>query len=132
MEAKPASFLWSEGAGILTTLSRIRAGKISTNLANAVPRMAQRFGTRLPRHLSLEQIGRILDAVRNTAPSSLRNYAMVLLMARLGLRPPEVVAMQIEPPNAQEIGVPMAKQNRPSACANGRWCRHQVCGGHCA
>jgi integrase/recombinase XerD len=58
-----------------------RAGKISTNLANAVPRMAQWFGTRLPRHLSLEQVGRILDAVRNTAPSSLRNYAMVLLMA---------------------------------------------------
>jgi integrase len=27
---------------------------------------------------------------------SLRNYAMVLLMARLGLRPPEVVAMQID------------------------------------
>src|SRR4029077_108866 len=69
---------------------------ISTNLANAVPRMAQRFGTRLPRHLSLEQVGRILDAVRNTAPSSLRNYATVLLLARLGLRPPEVVAMQID------------------------------------
>lgn len=58
--------------------------------------MAQRFGTRLPRHLSLEQVGRTLDAARNTAPSSLRNYAMVLLMARLGLRPPEVVAMQID------------------------------------
>jgi hypothetical protein len=28
--------------------------------------MAQRFGTRLPRHLPLEQVGRILDAVRNT------------------------------------------------------------------
>jgi integrase/recombinase XerD len=61
-----------------------------------VPRVAQRFGTRLPRHLSLEQVDRILDAVRNTAPSSLRNYAMILLMARLGLRPPEVVAMQID------------------------------------
>lgn len=73
-----------------------KSGKTATNLANAVPRVAQRFGTRLPRHLSLEQVDMILDAVRNTAPSSLRNYAMVLLMARLALRPQEVVAMQIE------------------------------------
>jgi site-specific recombinase XerD len=73
-----------------------KTGETVTNLANAVPRVAQRFGTRLPRHLSLEQVDMILDAVRNTAPASLRNYAMVLLMARLGLRPPEVVAMQID------------------------------------
>jgi integrase len=37
-----------------------------------------------------------LDAVRKTAPTSLRNYAIVLLMARLALRPPEVVAIQID------------------------------------
>jgi site-specific recombinase XerC len=73
-----------------------KTGETVTNLANAVPRVAQRFGTHLPRHLSLEQVDMILDAVRNTAPASLRNYAMVLLMARLGLRPPEVVAMQID------------------------------------
>nr|WP_202902637.1 MULTISPECIES: tyrosine-type recombinase/integrase [Rhizobium] len=73
-----------------------KAGKTTTNLANAVPRVAQRFGTRLPRHLSLEQVDMILDAVRKTAPSSLRNHAMVLLMARLALRPPEVVAIQID------------------------------------
>jgi integrase/recombinase XerD len=73
-----------------------KTGETVTNLANAVPRVAQRFGTHLPRHLSLEQVDMILDAVRNTAPASLRNYAMVLLMARLGLRPPEVVAMEID------------------------------------
>ncbi|OWK25847.1 hypothetical protein AJ87_00340, partial [Rhizobium yanglingense] len=37
-----------------------KAGKTATNLANAVPRVAQRFGTRLPRHLSLEQVDMIL------------------------------------------------------------------------
>lgn len=73
-----------------------KAGETATNLANAVPRVAQRFGTRLPRHLSLEQVDTILEAVRTTQPSGLRNYAMVLLMARLALRPPEVVAMQID------------------------------------
>ncbi len=73
-----------------------KVGQTATNLANAVPRVAQRFGTRLPRHLSLEQVDSILEAVRTTQPSGLRNYAMVLLMARLALRPPEVVAMQID------------------------------------
>jgi site-specific recombinase XerD len=73
-----------------------KAGKTTTNLANAVPRVAQRFGTRLPRHLSLEQVEMILAAVRDKAPSSLRNYAMVLLMARLALRPQEVVSAQID------------------------------------
>lgn len=73
-----------------------KAGETATNLANAVPRVAQRFGTRLPRHLSLEQVDTILEAVRTTQPSGLRNYAMVLLMARLALCPPEVVAMQID------------------------------------
>ncbi|NTE95088.1 tyrosine-type recombinase/integrase [Agrobacterium tumefaciens] len=73
-----------------------KAGKTATNLTNAVPRVAQRFGTRLPRHLSLEQVDMILEAVRSTEPSSLRNYAMVLLMARLALRPQEVVTMQID------------------------------------
>ncbi|TCU29260.1 hypothetical protein EV130_102440 [Rhizobium azibense] len=38
-----------------------------------------------------------LDAVRNTTPSSfLHNSTMALLMARLALRPPEVVAIQID------------------------------------
>lgn len=50
-----------------------KAGKTATNLANAVPRVAQRFGTRLPRHISLEQVEMILAAVRDTAPSTLRN-----------------------------------------------------------
>jgi integrase/recombinase XerD len=46
-----------------------RAGKISTNLANAVPRMAQRFGARLPRHLSLEQVGSLWNLCRSRRPS---------------------------------------------------------------
>jgi integrase/recombinase XerD len=44
-----------------------RAGKISTNLANAVPRMAQRFGA-LPRHLSLEQVGSLWNLCRSRRP----------------------------------------------------------------
>jgi len=43
-----------------------------------------------------EQVNILLGAIRTEAPRGRRNYAMVLLLARLGLRPPEVIAMQID------------------------------------
>jgi integrase/recombinase XerD len=73
-----------------------QAGTIATNLAAGIPSVAQRYGTRLPRHLTLEQVESLLGAVRTETPRGRRNYAMVLLLARLGLRPPEVIAMQID------------------------------------
>jgi integrase len=41
-------------------------------------------------------VERLLGAVRSETPRGRRNYAMVLLLARLGLRPPEVIAMQLD------------------------------------
>jgi integrase/recombinase XerD len=73
-----------------------KAGKTATNLALSIPSVAQRYGTRLPRHLIPEQVDILLGAVRTETPRGKRNYAMVLLLARLGLRPPEVIAMQID------------------------------------
>lgn len=73
-----------------------QTGKTATNLASGIPSVAQRYGTRLPRHLTLEQVDILLGAVRSDTPRDRRNYAMVLLLARLGLRPPEVIAMQID------------------------------------
>jgi integrase/recombinase XerD len=73
-----------------------KAGKTATNLALSIPSVAQRYGTRLPRHLTPEQVEILLGAVRTDTPRNRRNYAMVLLLARLGLRPPEVIAMQID------------------------------------
>jgi site-specific recombinase XerD len=73
-----------------------QVGTTAANLAAGIPRVAQRYGTRLPRHLTLEQVERLLEAVRTETPRGRRNYAMVLLLARLGLRPPEVIAMQLD------------------------------------
>lgn len=73
-----------------------QAGRIATNLAAGIPSVAQRYATRLPRHLTLEQVDTLLGAVRTDTPQGRRNYAMILLLARLGLRPPEVIAMQID------------------------------------
>jgi site-specific recombinase XerD len=73
-----------------------KAGKTATNLAPAIPSVAQRYGTRLPRHLTTEQVDTLVRAVRTDSAGGRRNYAMVMLLARLGLRGPEVIAMQID------------------------------------
>jgi integrase/recombinase XerD len=71
-------------------------GKTTTNLALLVPTVARRYGARLPRHLTPEQVDILLKAVRSCRTTARRDYAMVLLQARLGLRAPEVVAMQLD------------------------------------
>ena len=50
----------------------------------------------LPRHLEPETVDRLLDAIRGESPRDNRDYAMLLVMARLGLRAQEVVAMRLD------------------------------------
>jgi integrase/recombinase XerD len=73
-----------------------RSSKINTNLALNIPSIAQRYAPRLPRHLAPEQVERLIAAVKDDTPIGRRNYAMVLLLARLGLRAMEVVAIQLD------------------------------------
>ena len=73
-----------------------KADKTKANLALGIPSVAQRYGTRLPRHLTTEQVEIVVRAVRTDTAEGRRNYAMVLLLARLGLRAPEVIAMQLD------------------------------------
>jgi integrase/recombinase XerD len=73
-----------------------KAGKTAVDLSLSVPRVAQRYGARLPRHLAPEQVDALIRAVRSDTPRGRRDYAMVLLLARLGLRAPEVIAMQLD------------------------------------
>ncbi|BCA61974.1 integrase [Sphingomonas sp. HMP9] len=71
-------------------------GVTGTNLALSVPTVAHRWDTRLPRFLSPEQIEALLACVRDNPKHGLRDHAMLLLMARLGLRAPEVIAVRLE------------------------------------
>ena len=73
-----------------------KSGKTATNLAPSVPRIAQPHQQSLPRHLTSEQVETLIAAVRKDTPVGRRNYAMILLMARLGLRPTEVITVQID------------------------------------
>lgn len=73
-----------------------RSALTKTNLALCVPSIAQRYDARLSRHLTVDRVETVLKAVRADARFGRRNYAMALLMARLGLRSAEVVAVRLE------------------------------------
>jgi integrase/recombinase XerD len=70
------------------------SGKTRRNLADSLPRVAT-SGDHLPRYLKPEEIQRLIESVHSHDAIGRRNYAMLLLMARLGLRAPEVIAIQL-------------------------------------
>lgn len=72
------------------------SGKTKHNLANAIPRVAQPRSVNLPRYLKPEDVQRLIKSVRTDDVIGRRNYAMMLLLARLGLRAPEVIAIQLD------------------------------------
>jgi site-specific recombinase XerD len=73
-----------------------KCGLTSSNLALCVPSVAKRHDARLPRYLTPDQVEAVLAAVRADPQHGRRDYAMMLLLARLGLRAPEVVSIQLD------------------------------------
>lgn len=71
-------------------------GLTTTNLSLCVPRMHKPWGARLPRYLSPDEVEAVVASVRANPRRGARDYAMLLLMARLGLRAPEVIAIQLD------------------------------------
>jgi site-specific recombinase XerD len=72
------------------------SGKTKRDLAASLPRVATPRASHLPRSLRPEAIERLIDATRSADAVGRRNYAMMLLLARLGLRAPEVIAIQLD------------------------------------
>lgn len=71
-------------------------GLTTTNLSLSVPKARQPWRGMLPRYLSPDEVEAILAAVRVNPRRGARDYAMLILMVRLGLRAPEVIAMQLD------------------------------------
>jgi integrase/recombinase XerD len=70
-------------------------GLIAEPLAEAVPSVARRRED-LPRGLDPGQVGRLLDSCDRSTPVGRRDFAMLLLLTRLGLRGGEVAALQFD------------------------------------
>lgn len=71
-------------------------GLIELDLAACVPRVAQWSLAKLPPFLRPSQVDRVLSACERNSRVGRRNYAMLLLLARLGLRAGEVVALMLD------------------------------------
>jgi site-specific recombinase XerD len=72
------------------------SGKTKRDLASSLPRVATGRASQLPRSLKPEEIERLIDAVWAPDAIGRRNYAMLMILARLGLRAPEVIAIQLD------------------------------------
>ena len=74
----------------------LQRGAIKTDLAAAVPGVALGRLSQLPKSLPSEQVERLLESCDRNTPAGQRDYAILLFLARLGLRAGEVVAMSLE------------------------------------
>lgn|SRR5208283_4611684 len=71
-------------------------GMISMDLAASVPSVANWRLSGLPKFLEPEQVERLLETCNRATCSGRRDYAILLLLARLGLRAGEVVHMEFD------------------------------------
>ena len=71
-------------------------GDIDIELSAALPRVAHRRSGDLPKYLLPEEVERLLKACKGNTASGRRNHAIVLLLARLGLRAGEIVQMTLD------------------------------------
>ena len=70
--------------------------EVPRGLEAAVPMPRQWALASLPHHLNKEQVSQVLAVCQETKPNELRNTAVLLLLARLGLRAGEVASLCLE------------------------------------
>src|SRR6266478_3147527 len=71
-------------------------GKVTIDLAVCVPTVARWSFATLPKFLPAGTVQRVLDCSDRRTPIGRRDYAILLLLARLGLRACEIVALNLE------------------------------------
>jgi integrase/recombinase XerD len=71
-------------------------GLTTLSLDKAVPSVATWALSSLPKYLPAKQVQAVLDHSDRTTKAGRRNYAILLLLARLGLRAGEVVRLDLE------------------------------------
>ena len=72
-----------------------RQGEIDRDLAGAVPTVPAWRHAELPRHIEEDEVERVVQACNRSTSVGRRNYAILLLLARLGLRASEVIALEL-------------------------------------
>jgi integrase/recombinase XerD len=71
-------------------------GEVITDLAAAVPVVPNWSRTELPRAITTEQVRQLLASINRRTAMGRRDYAILLLLARLGLRSSEVAFLDLD------------------------------------
>jgi len=87
--------------GIVTALRSIcrflqQRGAIDRDLADGVPSVADWRLATIPKYLTPEEVERVLHTCDRHTPVGRRNHAILLLLARLGLRAGEIIALELD------------------------------------
>ena len=89
-------------AKLLVTALRVflrylrQRGDITSNLAACVPRVAMWSGSTIPKFLSPDQVRQVLAQCDLNNVTGRRNYAILLLLSRLGFRADEIVRLTLD------------------------------------
>ena len=89
-------------AQVMTTAFRsffrflFQKGELQADLAASVPTVANWRLSTVPKYLTPQEVERVLKACDRRTAVGRRDYAILLLLARLGLRAGEVVDLQLE------------------------------------
>ena len=92
---------FSRGKRITTSLRSFfrfarYGGVITADLAAAVPKVAGWSMSGIPRAIAADQTHKLLSSIDRRQPKGRRNYAILLLLARLGLRSGEIVRLDLD------------------------------------
>jgi integrase/recombinase XerD len=71
-------------------------GEVDVDLAAAVPVVPNWSMTSIPRAIAPEQVRQVLASIDRRSATGRRDYAIVLLLARLGLRSGEVASLKLD------------------------------------
>ena len=99
---RQASHLHRKRAKLLTSALRSflqyarYRGKTKLDLAAAVPTVANWSMSSIPRAIPADQVRQLLASIDRRTPAGCRDYAILLLLARLGLRSGEVASLELD------------------------------------
>jgi integrase/recombinase XerD len=72
------------------------SGDVKVNLAASIPTVADRSQVELPKYLPTEDVNKLLRSCDQTRAVGIRDYALLILMARLGLRTKEILKITLD------------------------------------
>lgn len=90
-------------------------GRVKTDLSRALPSVSVPYQGKIPSVWDKKLMVKLLDAVDRSSPMGKRDYAILLLACRLGLRLSDIAALTLDHINweAETISITQVKTKRP-------------------